>query len=199
MILGYSALRTGILLIPMEIIVIILAPISGRLSDKYGCRLLSSAGLALNGTALIWFSRLNARSSYGDVLVSLVLFGIGRALFISPNSSSVMSSVPAEKRGIANGIRMTLNQTGAAISVPFSLLLMTLVMPYDRLSQIVGSSQMISSNEMPTFLHAINQACLILGIIILLAIIPSMLRGPQPKAEKPAVKAATENLLGVDK
>ncbi len=194
LILGYSALKAGVLLIPMEIIVIILAPISGRLSDKYGCRILSSAGLALNGLALIWFSRLNATSTYGAVLVSLVMFGMGRALFISPNSSSVMSSVPAEKRGIANGIRMTLNQTGAAISIPFSLLLMTLVLPYDKLSQIVGSSQLISANEMPAFLHAINQACLILGIIILLAIIPSMLRGPQAKAEKPAAKLATEKV-----
>ena len=41
--------------------------------------------------------------------ISLLLFGFGRALFVSPNTSSVMSSVPAEKRGVANGIRMTLN------------------------------------------------------------------------------------------
>ena len=53
-----------------------------------------------------------------------------------------MSSVPAEKRGVANGIRMTLSQTGIVLSVPFSLLLMTLVMPYNELSQIVNSSQM---------------------------------------------------------
>jgi len=67
------------------------------------------------------------------------------------------------------------------LSVPFSLLLMTLVMPYNRLSQIVGSTQLISSNELPLFLKAINHACLILGIIVLVAIIPSLLRGPQDK------------------
>ena len=77
---------------------------------------------------------------------------------------------------------MTLNQTGNVLSVPFSLLLMTLVMPYDKLSQIVSSSQLINSNELPIFLKAINHACLILGIIIFLAIIPSLLRGPRENA-----------------
>jgi EmrB/QacA subfamily drug resistance transporter len=178
LILGYSALKTGILLIPMEIIMFFLSPISGRLADRYGSRILSSVGLALNAAALIWFSTLNEKSSYGSILISLVAFGIGIALFVSPNVSAIMGSVPAEKRGVANGIRMTLNQTAGVLSVPFSLLLMTLVMPYDKLSKIVGSSQLTSSNEIPIFMKAINHACLILGIIVLFAIIPSLLRGP---------------------
>jgi MFS family permease len=170
-------LKTGVLLIPMEIIIFILSPISGRLSDRYGSQLLTSVGLAFNGAALIWFSTLNEKSSYGAVLISLLLFGFGMALFASPNVASVMGSVPAEKRGIANGIRMTLAQTGGVLSVPFSLLLMTLVMPYDKLSLIVSNNQLIDTNELPLFLKAINHACLILGIIVLFAIIPSLLRG----------------------
>ena len=181
LILGYSALKTGVLLIPMEIVVFFVSPISGRLTDRYGSRVLSSIGLALNASALIWFSTLNQNSSYGAVLISLLLFGFGAALFSTPNVSSVMGSVPAEKRGVANGIRLTLNSTANVLSVPFSLLLMTLVMPYAKLSQIVGSTQLNNSNEIPIFLKAINHACLILGIVILFAIIPSLLRGPQEK------------------
>jgi EmrB/QacA subfamily drug resistance transporter len=179
LVMGYSALRAGVILIPMEVVVLVVSPISGRLADKYGGRVLSSIGLALNASALFWFSTLNERSTYAAILISLVLFGLGRALFISPNSSSVMGSVPAERRGVANGVRMTLNMTGGVVSVPLSLLLMTLVMPYDRLSQIVSSSQLVGSAELSTFLHAINHACLILGVIILIAIIPSLLRGPR--------------------
>ena len=179
LILGYSVLKAGVILIPMEIVVFILSPISGRLADRYGSRVLSSVGLALNASALIWFSTLTETSSYGAVLISLMLFGIGRALFMPPNTSSIMGSVPAEKRGVANGIRMTLNMTGGVLSVPFSLLLMTLVMPYARLSQIVGSTQLNDSVERQLFLKSINHACLILGIIILFAIIPSLLRGPK--------------------
>ena len=189
LVLGYSALKTGIILIPMEITILVLSPISGRLADKYGSRVLSSVGLALNAAALIWFSTLNAKSSYGAVLISLLLFGFGMALFGPPNISSVIGSVPPEKRGVANGIRITLNQTGGVLSVPFSLLLMTLVMPYAKLSQIVGSSQLINSNEVPIFLKAINHACLILGIIVLFAIIPSLLRGSREKTTTKTPKA----------
>jgi EmrB/QacA subfamily drug resistance transporter len=179
LVLGYSALKAGVLLIPMEIVIFILSPISGRLADRYGSRVLCSVGLALNAAALFWFSTLNIKSSYSGVLISLILFGVGAAMFGSPNISSVMGSVPAEKRGIANGIRVTLNMTGGVLSVPFSLMLMTLVMPYAKLSKIVNSTQLISSNEIPIFLKSINHACFILGIIVLLAIIPSLLRGPK--------------------
>lgn len=190
LILGYSALKAGVLLIPMEIIVLVLSPISGRLSDKYGGRVLSSLGLALNATGLLWFSRLDENSPYSAVLVSLVIFGLGRALFISPNVRSIMGSVPPERRGVANGIRTTLAQTGHVLSVPFSLLLMTLVMPYDRLSQIVSGKQLIGSNELTVFLQAINHACLILGIITALAIIPSLLRGKTETTGKSVDPAA---------
>ena len=174
LILGYSPAKTGILLIPMEVIIFAISPLSGRLSDKYGAKILSCLGLFFNASALFWFASFSKGSSYGAVLGSLVLFGFGMALFFPPNSSAVMGSVSAEKRGIANGIRMTLNQTGNVFSVPFSLLLMTLVMPYTKLSQIVGSSQLLSTNEGPIFLKAINHACFILGAITLFAIIPSL-------------------------
>ena len=65
------------------------------------------------------------------------------------------------------------------MSIPVSLLIMTFVMPYDRLSQIVGTSQVIGSIELDTFLKAINFAFLALGIIVGVAIIPSLLRGPR--------------------
>ena len=188
LILGYSALKAGVLLIPMEVVIFFLSPISGRLADRYGSRILSPVGLTMNAAALIWFSTLNQHSSYSAVLISLVLFGLGTALFSSPNMSAVMVSVPAEKRGVANGIRMTLYQTAVSLSVPFSLLLMTLVMPYAQLSQIVGSTQLISSNELPVFLKAINHACLILAIITLSAIIPSLGMKSVKEIEKTTIK-----------
>ena len=175
LVLGYSPLKTGLLLIPMDSLILILNPISGRLADRYGSRVLSSLGLIFNAAALIWFSTLNEKSSYGTVLISLVLFGFGLALFAPAITSSLMGSVPSQKRGVASGIVTTISQTAGVMSIPFSLLLMTLVMPYNKLSQIVSSSQLINSNEGPLFLKATNIACLILGIITLFAIIPVLL------------------------
>ena len=181
LVLGYSPLKTGLLLIPMDSLILILNPISGRLADRYGSRVLSSLGLAFNAAALIWFSTLNEKSSYGTVLISLVLFGFGLALFAPAITSSLMGSVPSQKRGVASGIVTTISQTAGVMSIPFSLLLMTLVMPYNKLSQIVSSSQLINSNEGPLFLKATNIACLILGIITLFAIIPVLLGTSQEK------------------
>jgi hypothetical protein len=95
-----------------------------------------------------------------------------------------MGSVPAEKRGVASGIRNTINQTAGVLSVPFSLLLMTLVIPYNKLTQIIGGSQLVNAVDAPSLLKAINRACLILGIITLLAIIPALQTGRQKSKEK---------------
>jgi MFS family permease len=186
LILGYSALKTGVLLVPMEIIIVVMNPIAGRLSDRYGSRILTTIGLSCNAAALFWFSTLNQRSPYWFVLISLVLFGFGSSLFSPPNASSIMGAVPAEKRGVANGIRMAINQTAVSLSVPFSLLLMTLIMPYDKLNQIVSTSRLGNADEIPTFLKAVNSACFILGIVVVLAIIPSLMRGSRvnPKAKE---------------
>jgi EmrB/QacA subfamily drug resistance transporter len=178
LVLGYTPLKTGALLIPMDILILVLNPISGRLADKYGARILSSLGLVANAAALFWFSTLNINSSYGTVLGSLILFGIGVALFAPANTSAIMGSVPPQKRGVASGIRNTVAQTAGVLSIPFSLLLMSLVMPYKQLSQLAGGSQALTPGEVPTFLNAVNHACLILGVLTLLAIIPSLLRGP---------------------
>jgi len=181
LVLGYSPLKTGLLLIPMDSLILILNPISGRLADRYGSRVLSSLGMAFNASALIWFSTLNERSTYGTVLVSLLLFGMGLALFAPAITSSIMGSVPPEKRGVSSGIVNTITQTAGVLSIPFSLLLMTLVMPYNKISQIVSGSQLISTNEIPIFLKATNYACLILGIITFFAIIPVLLGSQREK------------------
>ena len=99
-------------------------------------------------------------------------------MFAPAITSSIIGSVSPEKRGVASGIQNTVTQTAGVLSIPFSLLLMTLVIPYNKLSHIVNGSQLINPVEVPIFLKAVNYACLILGIITLGAIIP-ILRGDQ--------------------
>jgi hypothetical protein len=94
-----------------------------------------------------------------------------------------MGAVPAEKRGVASGIRNTISQTAGVLSVPFAMLLMTLVIPYNKLSLTVKGTQLINPIEAPLFLKSINHACLILGIITLVAIIPAYI-GSRPEKVK---------------
>jgi EmrB/QacA subfamily drug resistance transporter len=168
LVMGYSATESGAMMIPLNAVIFFISPISGRLSDRFGSQILSSVGLVLMAASFFWFATLG-----------LILFGLGRAVFTSPNSSSIMGSVPADKRGVANGVRMTINQTGNVLSVPFSILLMTLMMPYDRLALLLGSETNLAYDDLTSFLKSINFACLILGVILLVAVIPSFLRGPK--------------------
>jgi len=97
----------------------------------------------LNATALIWFLPsakffVQRRLSQYDVIRVRQ-----SAVYVAEYQFDNVFCA-AEKRGVANGIRMTLNMTGGVFSVPFSLLLMSLVMPYNQLSQVVGSTQLLS-------------------------------------------------------
>jgi len=170
-------LSTGLMFIPMEAVVLLVGPLSGRLSDRYGARGLSSLGLLFNASATFWLSTIRQDTSYTAMLLGLACFGVGRGLFASPNVSSIMRMVPAERRGVANGVRLTLIFTAAALSVPLSLSFMSFTMPYDKLSRLTQGSFLPTPNDTATFLSAIRLAVQVSAFLILLAIIPSLFRG----------------------
>ncbi|MEM2983214.1 MAG: MFS transporter [Candidatus Bathyarchaeia archaeon] len=180
---GEDPLSTGLLLIPLEVTFLIFGPLSGRLSDIYGARGLSSLGLLLSGAALLWLGNVDAGTDYTTITLILIASGVGRGLFTSPNSSSIMSSVPAHRRGVANGVRTTIVQTGIVASIPLSLAFMTLGMPYARLTQLTGGTSPMTPQDIPKFLTAIHHAFNILAVLTFSAILPSILRGPKPNLD----------------
>ncbi|HUW48218.1 MAG TPA: MFS transporter [Patescibacteria group bacterium] len=173
---SYDPLITGIFFIPMEIMVFVFGPVSGKLSDKYGSNRLCLIGLVSNSIAFFGFCMMNISTPYGLILIPLVFLGLGRGLFSSPNVSSIMGSIPPEQRGVANGIRTTLINTAKALSTPVSLALMVFVMPYDRLVQLVGNAEILNLGELPVFLRALSYTFLFMGIMCAAAIMPSLLR-----------------------
>ncbi len=174
-----NALTTGIIFIPLEAAVLIAGPLSGRFSDRYGARGLCTLGLFLSGVALLWFGTIDQNTSYAAATLVLIISGVGRGLFISPNASSIMGPVPPDKRGVANGVRTTIVQTGIVLSLPLSLVFMTLGMPYSQLAQFSGGTINLPSGGTCAFLSALHYAFIILALVTLLAVIPSILRGPK--------------------
>jgi EmrB/QacA subfamily drug resistance transporter len=168
---------TGMMFLPMEVVVMVVGPLSGKLSDRYGARELSSLGLLFNAAAIFWFSTLEQNTDYTALILGLTCVGVGRGLFASPNASSIMGMVPAGKRGVANGVRATVNQTASVVSVPLSLTFMSMAMPYDKLSQIAQGAVTPTIEETITFLSALRYAVHISAFVVLLAIVPSLLRG----------------------
>jgi EmrB/QacA subfamily drug resistance transporter len=170
-------LTTGLLFIPLEAAVLIVGPLSGKLSDSYGARGLCTLGLLFSGIALLWLGTIDQVTGYAAITLGLIASGIGRGLFISPNASSIMSPISAEKRGVANGLRTTIVQTAMVASLPLSLTFMTLGMPYSRLAQISGGTSSLTAGDTPLFISALRYGFLMQTIVTILAVVPSLLRG----------------------
>ncbi len=118
---GYSYASTpfwaGVYMIPMMMGFVVMGPLSGYLSDKYGARLLATVGMVIVGSAFLALSTLPYDFYYPTFAVILFVMGVGSGMFASPNTASIMNSVPPEHRGAASGMRATLQNTGQTISL----------------------------------------------------------------------------------
>jgi MFS family permease len=118
---GYSyestPLWAGIYLVPMTIGFLVAGPLSGYLSDKFGPRLFATGGLLVMAVSFVGLLLLPSNFNY--VLFALLLFvnGLGGGLFAAPNTSLIMSSVPANMRGAASGMRATFQNAGQVLSI----------------------------------------------------------------------------------
>jgi MFS family permease len=118
---GYSFEETpfwaGIYMLPMTLGFIIMGPISGTLSDKYGPKWIATSGMALVTLVFIGLVMLPYDFSYWELGVLIFLMGIGNGMFSSPNSSSIMNSVPPDDRGVASGMMSTLMNSATTMSM----------------------------------------------------------------------------------
>jgi EmrB/QacA subfamily drug resistance transporter len=116
-ILGYSATKTGAAFLPMTILIILIAPIAGRSSDRIGSRSLMTAGMLCLAASLAIFSRLGLDSSFWDILPGLIVGGFGMALVMTPMTAAALGSVPVEKSGVGSGVLNTFRQVGGALGI----------------------------------------------------------------------------------
>jgi MFS family permease len=118
---GYSYDQTplwaGIFLLPMTAGFLVSGPTSGILSDRFGSRGIASAGMAVFALSFVALMLLPVSFPYWAFALIIALNGIGSGMFASPNSSSIMGSVPARDRGAASGMRSTFQNSGTAVSI----------------------------------------------------------------------------------
>lgn len=112
-----TPLWAGIYLTPLLIGFVLMGPISGYLSDKFGARVFSTVGMAVQCIGFIGLTLLPANFSYLVFAALIFLLGCGSGLFASPNTSAVMSSVPPERRGVSSGMRATFQNSASLVSI----------------------------------------------------------------------------------
>jgi MFS family permease len=119
-----TPLWAGVFLLPLTAGFLISGPVSGILSDRFGSRGIATAGSAVFCASFIGLMVLPANFSYWAFAVLIAANGIGSGMFASPNSSSIMGSVPARQRGVASGMRSTFQNSGTAVSIAVFFTLM---------------------------------------------------------------------------
>jgi MFS family permease len=126
---GYDYSQTpfwaGIFLLPLTAGFFIAGPLSGAASDRFGARWFASGGMLLFAMSFVGLLVLPVNFPYLAFALLIALNGVGIGMYSSPNSSSVMSSVPAEYRGVASGMRSTFQNSGTSLSIGvfFSLMI----------------------------------------------------------------------------
>jgi MFS family permease len=98
---GYSPLEAGVRFLPSTLVIIVVGPIAGRLTDRIGPRPLMTLGPLLTAGALFWQGHLAVDTSYGFLVGAFVLMGLGMGLVMSPMSAAAMNAVAPQKAGVA--------------------------------------------------------------------------------------------------
>lgn len=174
---GLSAAAAGLLLIPQPLVTILVAPASGALSDRMDSRYLSSGGMLLVAVGMFLLSTLNIGSTALQSSLFLMLSGLGNGVFQTPNNSSIMGSVPDNRRGIASGMMATMRNVGMVIGTAVSGAVFS--------SREAALAASLKANgvtgralQVQSFTGAFHFTYVMAGILALVAVGASLTRGP---------------------
>src|SRR6185437_8410000 len=116
-VLGYSAIKTGATFLPMTLLIILVAPVAGRFTDRIGPRWPMVAGMTLLTGSLLLFETLDAKSSFWDILPGLLVGGFGMAITMAPTTAAAMGSVPVDKAGVGSAVINSSRQVGGSLGI----------------------------------------------------------------------------------
>jgi EmrB/QacA subfamily drug resistance transporter len=116
-VLGYSAIKTGATFLPLTVLIILVAPVAGKLSDRIGPRWLMGGGMTLLAASLLLFGTLGVASTWWDIVPGLVVGGLGMAITMAPTTAAAMGSVPVDKAGVGSAVINSMRQVGGSLGI----------------------------------------------------------------------------------
>ena len=125
---GFDSQTAGMILLVAPLCQVVLAPIAGRLSDRFVPQILAAIGMALGTISLFLFSSLDTSTSMGFLIVAMIIYGVGFGLFSPPNTNVIMGSVPAKDTSVASAAVATMRTVGQAMSMGILTLVFAFVM-----------------------------------------------------------------------
>ena len=125
---GFDSQTAGIILLVAPLCQVVLAPIAGRLSDRFVPQILAAIGMGLGTVSLFLFSSLNAGTSMEFLIVAMVIYGVAFGLFSPPNTNVIMGSVPPKDTSAASAAVATMRSVGQAMSMGILTLVFAFIM-----------------------------------------------------------------------
>lgn len=162
----------GMVMSAFPVMMAIAAPFSGALSDKTGPRGLTAAGLALMAVSLYYTAGLGEEAGMASIVAGQALLGLGNGLFQSPNNSSVMSSLPPDKAGVAGGVNALARYLGMVSGTALAVS----IFEYRRLSSLLASNWDGSVSETSAYLAGFHDALLAAAVLAVLGAFISLNR-----------------------
>jgi len=164
---GLQPDQAGLIMLLQPAVMTVLSPYTGKLSDRMEPRLVASAGMALTFLSVLAFSFLNNETGLPAISVNLMLLGLGLALFTTPNTNAIMSSVQPRHYGVGSAPLGTMRLVGQVGSMSFAMMVF---------SFYLGAAE-ISPAYYPQFLDAVRVAFAVSSLLCLLGIFASLARG----------------------
>jgi EmrB/QacA subfamily drug resistance transporter len=190
---GLEPFEAGVRVIPVAVGLMLVSPLAGRLVHYAGPRLLSTSGLGLTGIGLLGLGlRLQPHTSDIELAVWLAFVGLGTGLFMTPNTTSIMSTVDARHRGVANGVRSMMQNTGYVVGTALSLgIVTTWLPPREKAEAYAGTLSRLGPQSLANLTHGYHVAFFVLAAVTVVGMAASLLRGSQPTA---AAETVAESL-----
>jgi EmrB/QacA subfamily drug resistance transporter len=175
---GVDAFQAGLRVIPVAAGISLVSPVAGRLVGRFPTRIVASAGMAVTAVGLIAVALLVSPTvPYAPLGLAMLAVGVGSGLFMTPNTSSIMAGVDAQRRGIANGVRSMLQNTGFVVSTALSLAIVTSPLrPVEKRSAYAGMLSSLSRSGLNAFTSGYRTAFLVLAIACLVGMVASLTR-----------------------
>lgn len=186
-ILRFTPTQVGITIIFFSLVIVFLAPIGGWLADRFGSRLLCTAGSALTALSMVTFARLGADSSRFDVMIPLILLGLGWSLFQSPNLSGMFNAVEARYVGAVSGLSLTSANIANAMGVAVGSLLFLRWLAYHGFpgaAAVPPHTEWLNAPQ--AFVASFQSSWAVIACLAMIAIVTSAMRGADERGRKDA-------------
>ena len=176
-VLRFSPTQMGWIIIANSVVIVMVAPLAGWLSDRMGSRLLCTIGSGIIVIGQFFIASLSVDASVPRIIMPLLLIGFGWAIFNSPNQSAILGSVPRDKVGTASGMNTTTARTGGAMGVALSATLFTYGLAASGMSRTQIEAPQSWGGAPEIFVHSFNHTVHIVNFFTLLSVLFSAVRG----------------------